>query len=121
MLFSEFPQALGINLWYRTIVCNTFEVRHTSGDLLNANEKFEDKDEYGFTGLFFKKSPFIIDDNAKIKMMNMKITPKANIDEKKFNNPISKNSDKTKEFPGGIEVLKLGKMSSHIDIENFNK
>ena len=38
-----------------------------------------------------------------------------------MNNTISENIDETKLSTSGIEVLKLGKTSSHIDIENLNK
>ena len=53
--------------------------------------------------------------------MKMQRTPKTNIDEIVLNNPINKNIDKTKGLTSGIEVLKLGKTSSHINIENLNK
>ena len=43
------------------------------------------------------------------------------MDEQKPNNPISENIDEKKGWTIGIEVLKLGKMSSHSDIENLNK
>ena len=51
----------------------------------------------------------------------MKRTPKANIDEHIFNNPINENIDETKWWTSGIEVLKLRKTSSHIDIENLDQ
>ena len=38
-----------------------------------------------------------------------------------MNNPISENIDITKGLTSGIEVLKMGKTSFHIDIENLNK
>ena len=50
MSFSEFSQALDINNFPRAIVYNTWEVIHMSGDVFNADEYFEGKDEYGFTG-----------------------------------------------------------------------
>ena len=53
--------------------------------------------------------------------MKIHRTPKQNIDEQLFNNPISENIDETKGLTSGIEVLKLGKTSSHINIENLNK
>ena len=92
-----------------------------SGNILNADGNAEDKDEYGFTGSFSKKSSIIIDDNTKMKLMKMQRTPKSNIDEQLLNNPISENIDKTKGITSGIYVLKLGKTSSHSDIGNFNK
>ena len=48
MLISEFLQALDMNPFPRKIVCNNFEVIHMSGDILNADENVEDKDDYGF-------------------------------------------------------------------------
>ena len=50
MLISEFLQTLDINPCPSKIVCNTCEVIHMSGDILNAYENVEDEDEYGFTG-----------------------------------------------------------------------
>ena len=55
MLISEFPQALEINPCPRTIVCNTCELIHMSGGILNSDENVVEKYEYGFTGSFFKK------------------------------------------------------------------
>ena len=55
MLLSEFSQALDINPCPRTVFCNNCEVIHMWGNILNAGENVEDKDEYGFTGSFFKK------------------------------------------------------------------
>ena len=51
----------------------------------------------------------------------MKRTPKANIDERIFNNPINENIDEKKWLTSGIEVLKLKKTSSYIDIKNLDK
>ena len=51
----------------------------------------------------------------------MQRTPEANIYEQILNNPINENIDETKRLSSGIEVLKMIKMSSHIDIENLNK
>ena len=44
MLFSGFSQESDINPCPRTIVCNTCEVIHVSGDILNSDANFEDKD-----------------------------------------------------------------------------
>ena len=44
MLPSEFPQALEINPFLRTIVYNTCELIHMSGGIFNADENVEDKD-----------------------------------------------------------------------------
>ena len=67
----------------------------------------------------FQRSPIIIDDNTKMELMKMQRTPKSNIDEQIFTNPISVNIDETKWLTRGIEVLKLGKMSSQSEIEDF--
>ena len=92
MLLYEFPQALDINTCHRTIVCNTCEVMHMSGGMLNADEDVLYKYEYQFTGSFFKKAPIIIDDNTKMKLLKMQKTPETNIDEKMLNNPINENT-----------------------------
>ena len=47
-------------------------------------------------------------------------TKKLNIDEQEFNNPISQILTGNM-IMGGIEALKLRKMSSHSDIENLTK
>ena len=105
MLLSEFPQVLDINTYPRKVVCNTCEVIHTSGDILNSDENVEDKDEYGFTGSFFKNAPIIIDENTKMQLMKMQGTPKSNIDEQILNNPINENIYETKGLASGIEVF----------------
>ena len=65
-LLSKFLQALDINPCPRTILCNTCELIHMSGDIMNAYKNAEDKYEYGFTGSIFKKALIIIDDNTKL-------------------------------------------------------
>ena len=65
MILTEFPQALVINPFPSTIVCNNFEVIHMSGGILNANENVVGEDEYEFTRSFFKKAPIIIYENTK--------------------------------------------------------
>ena len=65
-LLYEFSQAFHINNFTRTIVFNTCEVIHMSGDILNADENIEYEDEYGFTGSFLNPPPIIIDNNTKI-------------------------------------------------------
>ena len=92
-----------------------------SGDVLNADENVEDENEYGFTVFFFQKYPIIIVDNIKMQFMKMHRTPKSNIDEQLLNNPINENIDERKRFTIGIEVLKLGKINSHINIKKMNK
>ena len=77
MLLFEFSQALNINPCPRTIVYNTCELMYVSGDILNANENVEEKYGYGFTGSFFKKYHIIINDNTKMQLMRMQITPKS--------------------------------------------
>ena len=89
MLPSEFPQAFDRNTCPRKMFFYNCEVLHMSGDILNADENVEYKDEYGFTGLFFKNSPINIDDTTKIQLMNMQRTPESNIDEHLLNNSIS--------------------------------
>ena len=96
MLISEFLQALDMNPFPRKIVCNNFEVIHMSGDILNADENVEDKDDYGFIQQFFKKALIIIDENTRTQLMKMHRTQKLNIDEQLFNNTISENIDETK-------------------------
>ena len=53
--------------------------------------------------------------------MKMQRTQKEDIYEQLFNNPINENIDGKKVSTCCIEVLKLVKTSSHIDIENLNK
>ena len=93
MFLSKFPQALDLNPCPRTILCYTCEVIHMLGGIFIAGKLFVDEDEYGFTGLFFKKGSFIIYENTKIQLITMQITPKANIDEQILNNPINENID----------------------------
>ena len=50
----------------------------------------------------------------------MQITAKQNMDGTQLNNPIGEHIDE-KGLTSGIEVLKLGKVSSHIDIKILNK
>ena len=71
ILPSEFPQALDIDPCLREKFCNNYEVMHMSGRIFNADENVEDKDEYGFTCLFFQKSPIIIDENTKMQLMKI--------------------------------------------------
>ena len=66
MLLSEFPQTLDINPCTRKCFCNTCKVIHMSVNIFNAHENVKNKDEYGFTGSFFKKAPITIDNNTKI-------------------------------------------------------
>ena len=56
MLLSKFPQALDISPCPRKIVCNTCELIKMPVNILNAKVNSEDKDEYGFTGSFFKEN-----------------------------------------------------------------
>ena len=56
-----------------------------------------------------------------MQLMHMQRTPKLNIGEQILNNPINENIFGTKGLTGGIEVLKLIKMSSDIDIDDLNK
>ena len=55
ILISELTQAIDINPCHRTIVFNTCEIINMSGDILNADENAEGKDDYGFTGSFSEK------------------------------------------------------------------
>ena len=50
MLPSGFPQALYIDPCTRKIFCYTCEVIYMAGGIFNADEHFEDEDEYGFIG-----------------------------------------------------------------------
>ena len=53
------------------------------GDILNASDNVDDKDDYGFTGSFFKFAPTVIYDYTKSKQMNMQLQnlrPQINID-----------------------------------------
>ena len=93
MLLYDFPQSLDINPCPRTIVCNTCELIHMSGDIFNADENVRDEDEYGFTGSFFKTLLITMYENVKIQLMRMHRTPKSNNDEQLLNNKISENID----------------------------
>ena len=77
MLLFEFPQALNINPCPRTIVYNTCELMYVSGDILNANENVEKKIWLWVYRDFFKKYHIIINDNTKMQLMRMQITPKS--------------------------------------------
>ena len=59
MFFSESPQSLEINTCPRTSIHNTYELMNVPGDVLNNVGNVEDKDDYGFTGLFSKKPPLL--------------------------------------------------------------
>ena len=96
ILISELTQAIDINPCHRTIVFNTCEIINMSGDILNADENFEDKDDYGFIQQFFKKALIIIDENTRTQLMKMHRTQKLNTYEQLFNNTISENIDETK-------------------------
>ena len=56
-----------------------------------------------------------------MKVMNMQRTSKSNNYEMFLNNLINEHIDETKRLTSGIEVLKLGKRSSHIGIDNLNE
>ena len=56
MLLSEFSQEFDINPSPRKIIFNYCELIHVSGDIFNAGKNVEDRDDYGFTGPFFKKN-----------------------------------------------------------------
>ena len=92
-----------------------------SGDILNADENFEDKNYYGFTEWFFKKSHIIVDDITKIQQMRMQRTPKSNIYEQLFNNSISEHIDETKGLTSGIAVLKLEKRVTIVVLKILSK
>ena len=104
MLLSVFSQALDINLCPRTFHCNTCEGIHMAGGIFNADENFEDGDEFGFTGSFKKKSLIIVDHNTKMQLMNIQRTKKTIIDEQILNNIINENIVETKGLASGIEV-----------------
>ena len=43
------------------------------GDILNAGDDVDDKEDYGFRGSFFKISPTVIDNYTKNKFMTMQL------------------------------------------------
>ena len=79
MFHSEFPQSYGINPCLRTKICNSGEKMNVPVDILNTGSNVEKQEDCGITGLFFKKSPIIIDDSTKNKFMKMKRTLMLNI------------------------------------------
>ena len=53
------------------------------GDILNAGDDVDDKEDYGFRGSFFKISPTVIDDYTKKIFLDMQLEnlrPQRNIE-----------------------------------------
>ena len=61
MLLSEFIHAVKIISCPRTIICNKYEQSNTRGDILNAGQKFDDKEIFWFSESFFNIAPTNID------------------------------------------------------------
>ena len=61
---SEFPQPHVINPCTRTTIFNHREQIYVSNDIFYAGGNVEEKEDFGFSGSFFKK-PLIIDDGFK--------------------------------------------------------
>ena len=49
----------------RTIIWNNCKENNLLGDILNASNKVDDQEYYGFTGLFLKIGPTVIDEYTK--------------------------------------------------------
>ena len=83
MLLSEFSQSGKISARHKTKNCNNFEQNIMLGELLNDGDNVDDKEDFGFTGSYFKIAPAVIDDYTKKKILNMQLErfrPMINID-----------------------------------------
>ena len=82
MFQSGFPKAQVIIPCPRTIIYNYCDQNIVSGYIFYYGGNVDEKEYFGFSGSFFKKSPSIIDNITKIKMANLNSTQLLNIYEK---------------------------------------
>ena len=67
MLLSKFSHAERISACPRTRICNKCQQSNMRGDILNAVDNIDDKENFGFTESYFKIAPTNIDDYTKNK------------------------------------------------------
>ena len=83
MLLSEFSQAEKMIPCPRKIFCNNCEQNNLLGNIFNAGDNVDDRENYGFIASFFKIAPTVIDAFTKKKLMNMELEilrPQRNIE-----------------------------------------
>ena len=67
----------------RKIICNNCEQNNLLGNIFNAGDNVDDRENYGFIASFFKIAPTVIDAFTKKKLMNMELEilrPQRNIE-----------------------------------------
>ena len=83
VLLFEFILPLRIIACNKTTICNKCEQSNIRGDILNAGDNVDDRENFGFTESFFKIAPTNIDEYTKIKLLNMQqenMRPQINIE-----------------------------------------